>query len=55
MLVNSKQKKIVAYQWERNMVCGFITYVLKGNSDDWSVEFLDGDTKQEDYLFKKSE
>ena len=54
MLVNHNQKVIIAYQWERLMVCNFFAHVLKGASG-WSVKFLEPGEKQEDVLFDKQE
>ena len=52
MLVNHKEKRIVAYQWERFMVCNFIAHCIKPDEKSgWSVEFLEGNQKQEDILF----
>lgn len=52
MLVNRREKKIVAHQWERTTVSNFITCVLKGEKG-WKVIFLDNNQTQEDFLCKQ--
>ena len=41
MLTNHKLKLIIAYQWERYMVCNFIQHCVdRGEQNGWSVRFL---------------
>ena len=53
MFVSHNNKKIIAYQWERMMVCNFIANcVTKDERGSWSVHFIDGNENQEAYINK---
>ena len=51
MLTNHKLKLIIAYQWERHMVCNFLmNCVGRDEKNGWSVRFLEANEKPEDVM-----
>ena len=51
MLTNHKLKLIIAYQWERHMVCNFLSHCIgRDEKNGWSVHFLQPNEKPEDVM-----